>query len=135
RLCRHAAQTQTDSPNRTIIDAMTLLDSFGALLQAAREQPERQRLLLVFVRTVLPEEASGAQTQRFESGLGGGLVPVMGVDKGAHELNGFDSLAAEARQMGESWDMVLVACMAGHGSHGPAPEVVEESLTQIVRTI
>src|SRR5699024_4983342 len=102
--------------------APIMLDSFDALLQTAHAEPARQRLLLVFVQTVLPKDADEAQRERFEAGGGGGLVPVMYVDKGADELADFDSLAAEAKQMSENWDMVLVACMAGHGDRDPAPE-------------
>lgn len=114
---------------------MTPLDSFDALLHAASEQPERQRFLLVFARTVLPEDATGAQAQRFETGQGGGLVPVMCVDKDEAELGGFDALVAEAEQMGANWDMVLVGCMSGRGGEDPAPESVDEALKHIVETI
>lgn len=114
---------------------MIMLDSFDTLLQAAREQPERQRFLLVFVKTVLPEDATGKEAQRFESGLGGGLVPVMCVDKAEDELDDFASLVSESRQMSEAWDMVLVGCMAGHNGRQPTSAEAEEPLNNIVNAI
>ncbi|HLQ85421.1 MAG TPA: hypothetical protein VK110_04645, partial [Salinisphaeraceae bacterium] len=120
-----------------------LLDSFDGLLQAAREQPEPQRFLLVFVKTVLPEDADETQKQRFESGRGGGLVPVMYVDKGEDELTDFAALVAEARKTSEvwgehmsgDWDMVVVGCMSGLGGRAPTPEDAEEPLKTMVRMI
>lgn len=125
------------------LTAMMMLDSFDALLQAAREEPEPQRFLLVFVKTALPDDADEAQVTRFEAGQGGGLVPVMYVDKGENELADFTGLAAEAQQasktwgehMAADWDMVLVGCMAGLGGREPTSADAEEPLKHIVRTI
>ncbi|MBA1145702.1 ribonucleotide reductase subunit alpha [Ectothiorhodospiraceae bacterium WFHF3C12] len=111
------------------------IDSFDALLQAARSQPEPQRLLLVFVKTALPEDADEEQVQRFEAGEGGGLVPVMYVDKAADELGGFAELVRESEQMSEDWHMVLVGALDGRGGRPPTPEEAEEPLKNIVRAI
>lgn len=121
----------------------TELDSFDALLRAAREQPEQQRLLLVFVRTVLPEDADDRETERFESGLGGGLVPVMYVDKGADEIRDFAGLIEESEEasnawgkhMTEDWDKVLVGCLGGRYGMEPTSEDAREPLKGIIRTI
>src|SRR5699024_7628349 len=123
--------------------ATTMLDSFDALLQAAHEQPEPQRLLLVFVKTVLPEDADEAQSRRFESGQGGGLVPVMYVDKDEDEIEDFAGLLQEAEATGAhwgqhmtaTWDMVIVGCLGGLADRKPTAEDAEEPLTQIIRTI
>lgn len=120
-----------------------MLDSFDALLQAAREQPEPQRLLLVFVKAVLPEEADESQSRRFESGQGGGLVPVMYVDKAEDEIHDFAGLLKEAaatsahwgKHMTESWDMVIVGCLSGLGDRKPTAQDAEEPLKHIIRTL
>lgn len=121
----------------------TELDSFDALLQAAREEPERQRLLLVFVKTVLPEDANDTETKRFESGMGGGLVPVMYVDKGEDEVASFAGLVAESEEIGrawgqqmtEDWDKIIVGCLGGRYGVEPTSEEAKEPLQGIIRTI
>jgi|AntDeeMetagen134_2_1112570.scaffolds.fasta_scaffold20384_1 hypothetical protein len=114
---------------------MTEIDSFEALLQAAREQPQPQRLLFVFVQTVLPKDADAAQAQRFEAGHGGGLTPVMYVDKHEDELTDFAGLVEESRQMTETWDIVLIGCMSGSSGLAPTPEAADEPIKTMVRTI
>ncbi len=57
------------------------ISSFDDLLQAARAQPEPQRLLFVFAGVELPDDPTANQRQRFEAGQGGALVPLMCVDK------------------------------------------------------
>jgi len=114
---------------------MVEIDSFDSLLEAARAEPEPQRLLMVFVRTVLPEDADERQRQDFEAGNGGGLVPVMYVDKAEDELTGFDDLLEESRQLSEDWHLVLVGCLAGREGRAPTPEDAEEPLKTIIRNI
>lgn len=122
---------------------MIMLDSFNALLQAAHEQQEKQRFLLVFVKTVLPEDADAAQLQRFQAGAGGGLVPVMYADKAADELVDFDALVAESEEVGkawgkhmtDAWDKVIVGCLSGRNGRSPTPEDAEEPLKHIVRMV
>lgn len=120
-----------------------MLDSFDALVRAAHEEPEPQRFLLVFARTVLPEDSDETQIQRFEAGQGGGLVPVMYVDKDQDELIDFSSLVAEAQQTSEvwgehmagDWDKVIVGCLAGRHSQKPTSGEAEEPLKYMVKTI
>ena len=64
------------------------ISSFDDLLQAARMQPEPQRLLFVFAAVELPDDATPAQRARFEAGQGGALVPLMCVDKRPEEITG-----------------------------------------------
>ena len=74
------------------------ISNFDELLQAARQQPDAQRLLMVFV---------GAQAfarQRRRTGLAaspgeaGELTPLMCVDKTPKKLSDFATLSAEAEQ-------------------------------------
>ncbi len=48
-----------------------IIIGFQSLLDAARQQPEPQRLLLVFTRAELPEKATAEQRAKFEQGEGG----------------------------------------------------------------
>jgi hypothetical protein len=95
--------------------------SFDDLLQAARQQPVPQRLLFVFTRAELPEDATPAQRARFEAGEGGALEPLMCVDKTPAELASFAALQAEARQAGPAWDIVFVAAMSDGAGSPDAP--------------
>lgn len=114
---------------------MTEITDFDSYLAAARGQPEPQRLLFVFVKTVLPEDHDEAEAARYREGRGGGLLPVMYVDKGPDEVAGFDALAQESRQMGEDWHIVLTAALAGRHGEAPSEERVQETFDSIIRTI
>ncbi|CDS53277.1 FIG00933811: hypothetical protein [Polaromonas sp. CG9_12] len=72
------------------------ISTFDDLLQAARAQPDPQRLLFVFAGVELPDDATPAQRERFEAGQGGALVPLMCVDKRPDELASFAALVEEA---------------------------------------
>ena len=72
------------------------LASFQDLLDAARQQPEPQRLLLVFVRVELPQNATAEQRERFERREGGTLAPCLCVDKTPEEIASFEALALGA---------------------------------------
>jgi hypothetical protein len=99
------------------------ISSFDDLLQAARQQPEPQRLLFVFARAELPADATPAQRARFEAGEGGELAPLMCVDKTPAELPSFAALQAESRHAGPAWDVVFVAAMAV--AAGPAEAALQ----------
>ncbi len=114
---------------------MIAIDSFEALLKAAREQPVPQRFLFVFVKTVLPKDANEGEAERYQSGLGGGLTPVMYVDKAQDELTDFASLVDESRNMSENWDIVLAACLSGRNGRAPSSGEAEEPLKNMIRMI
>ena len=107
------------------------ISSFDDLLEAARAQPEPQRLLFVFASAELPDDATAEQRARFEHGEGGALVPVMCVDKAIEELSSFGALAAEAREMGQTWQMVFAAALAGSGGRELMPDDAKEPLKRM----
>ena len=109
--------------------------SFDDLLSAAAEQPEPQRLLFVFATAGVDADATAEQKARFEAGKGGTLTPLMCVDKLPGELASFDALIDEARQFGQSWDMVFVAAMSGSGGVGPSSQQAEAPLQRMVDSI
>lgn len=114
------------------------ISSFDDLLQAARMQPEPQRLLFVFAAVELPDDATPAQRARFEAGQGGALVPLMCVDKTPQELPSFAALVEEARQFtapGHDWAMVFAAAMSGTLNKAPTSADAEAPLQKMVEAI
>lgn len=112
-----------------------IISGFQSLLQAARQQPEPQQMLFVFVRTELPDDATPADRARFEKGQGGALTPIMMVDKRPADLPSFAELVEESRQMGEAWDLVFVGCLSGVDGRPPAPEEIDKGLENMVKHI
>lgn len=111
------------------------ITTFDDLLQAARQQPEPQRLLLVFVGASLPENASPQQRADFEAGLGGELTPLMCVDKDPHALASFAALKAEAQTLGPPWTLVFAAALAGRAALPPSESQVDMALQQMVEAV
>lgn len=112
-----------------------IISGFQSLLQAARRQPEPQRLLFVFTRAELPDHASAEEKRRFEEGQGGALVPVMYVDKRPNEIQSFTELVEESRHTGQSWDIVFVGCLSGQGDREPSDEASQQALETMIKSI
>lgn len=111
------------------------ISSFDDLLQAARSQPEPQRLLFVFAGVELPDDATPEQRQRFAAGQGGALVPLMCVDKRPEELASFGALMQESRQFGHAWGIVFAAALSGPSDRAPTSDEAEEPLLRMVEAI
>ena len=112
-----------------------IVTGFQSLLDAARQQPEPQRLLLVFTRAELPDNATVEQRAKFEQGEGGALVPVMYVDKKPDELRSFEELVEESRHTGQAWDMMFVGCLSGQGGRGLDDDTVQKALETMLMSI
>ena len=111
------------------------ISSFDDLLQAARAQPQPQRLLFVFAGVELPEDSTSEQAASFAGGEGGALVPLMVVDKDAAELPDFDALARESRQFNQDWCIVFAAALSGSNSRAPTRSDAEQPLQRMVEAI
>jgi hypothetical protein len=111
------------------------LADFTDFLAAARHQPEPQRLLFVFAVAELPQAHTPGQARRFQEGRGGALAPVMCVDKGVDELDGFAALAEESRATGQPWDMVFVAALAGTDGAPPQPAGIDRAFRMMVDAV
>ena len=109
--------------------------SFDDLLQAARAQPEPQRLLFVFTGVELPKDSTPVQRERFEAGQGGALVPLMCVDKRPEELTSFAALVQESSQFAHNWGLVFAAALSGSVNRAPTTEDAEEPLQRMVESI
>ncbi len=112
-----------------------IISGFQSLLQAARRQPEPQRMLFVFVRAELPEGAGPEEIRRFEAGQGGALAPVMFVDKEPSAIQSFAELVEESRHTGQKWDMVFVGCLGGQGDREPTDEEAQKAMELMVKSI
>ena len=75
------------------------------------------------------------QIDSYDAGEGGGLDPVMCVDKALEELSDFATLVTESEQMGQEWQMVLIAALNGENGAMPSPQQAEESLKMMVETV
>jgi len=111
------------------------LHDFSDLLQAAREQPEPQRLLLVFAAAELPRDATPGETAAFERGEGGALAPVVCVDKLPAEIDGFAALLDESTRTGIDWDILFVASLPGRGGFAPGSDEAVQPLRMMVEAI
>lgn len=111
------------------------ISSFEDLLQAARQQPEPQRLLFVFTVADLPADSTAAQREQFHAGQGGALVPLMYVDKLPSELDSFAALERESQAFGKDWAIVFVAALSGRAGKAPSSEDAEKPLQQMVEAI
>ncbi|PXX93742.1 ribonucleotide reductase subunit alpha [Marinobacter vulgaris] len=112
-----------------------MISSYTDLLKAADAEPEPQRLLFVFCRAELPDDASEAERAGFANGEGGALTPVVCVDKAPEEVSNFEALVDESRQTGQAWDVVFVAAMSGRGGTAPSSDEAQQPLTMMVESI
>ena len=112
-----------------------MISSYSDLIQASHSQQEPQRLLFVFCRAELPDEASPEERAAFERGEGGALTPVICVDKTPEEAPDFGALQEESRATGQSWDVVFVAAMSGRGGTPQATDEAQQPLTMMVESI
>jgi hypothetical protein len=111
------------------------ITSFSDLLQAAKLQPEPQRLLFVFAGAELPDTASPEQRAQFANGEGGELTPLMCVDKTLAEVPHFDALVAEASDAGPPWTLVFTTALSGRAGVMPTPLDAQAPLQQMVDSI
>jgi hypothetical protein len=111
------------------------ITNYESLLLAAKQQAEPQRLLFVFLRTSLPENYKDEEANRFYSGRGGELQPIMCVDKTLDELGSFSDLVEESKQMEQDWHIVLVAGLSGRNGILPDSSEADQPLKVMVQTV
>ena len=111
------------------------ITNFQDLLNAAAQQSEPQRLLMVFAAATLPEHATPEQRARFEAGQGGELTPLICVDKLPQEIASFAALVLEAARFGPDWQIVFVTSMSGRPGLAPSSEQADAALKGMVESI
>ena len=109
--------------------------NFDDLLQAARQQAQPQRLLMVFTSAELPDDCTPQQRQDFEAGHGGALVPAMYADKSPDEIQSFAALKLESGQFQSQWHVVFVASLSGVKDLPPSSSDVEQTLERMVESV
>lgn len=114
---------------------MTHDSHFQQLVAAALDQPEPHRLLFVFAAAELPDDATSSQRERFLSGQGGALSPLMCVDKAPGEVSDFGALSEEASRAGPPWTMVFAAGLGGRGGKPPAQAEIDQALQMMVEAV
>lgn len=108
---------------------------FQELLEGARAQAERQRLLFVFAAAELPKDATPIQRERFERGEGGALTPLMCVDKAPEDLRDFEALVNESRTAGPPWRVVFAAALSGEDGQPPSQARIDAALKAMVNAV
>jgi hypothetical protein len=108
---------------------------FRQLLAAAAAQPEPQRLLFVFAAAELPDNATPEQRERFQSGRGGALAPLMCVDRAPKEIADFPALVAEAERAGPPWSVVFAASLSGQAGRQPDKARIDLALKTMVEAV
>ncbi len=111
------------------------LTSFDDFLKLARRQAEPQQLLFVFTRSELPPDHTPEQAARFAAGEGGHLAPVVCVDRGLHEIPGFQAFASEADAHIDDWAVIFAAALPGIGNRPPTPLAINQALDRMVETV
>jgi hypothetical protein len=111
------------------------ISHFDDLLAAARQQPEPQRLLLVFAGASLPDAATDAQRAAFDAGEAGELAPLMCVDKDPLDLADFAALVQEAAAMGPAWALVFASTLGGRTGRPPDAAAIDAALQRMVEAI
>lgn len=111
------------------------ISHFDDLLQAARQQAQPQRLLMVFTCAELPDDCTPEQRRQFEAGGGGALVPAMCADKTPDEIQSFAALKLESGQFQSQWHVVFVAALSGTNNTPPDSSDIEQTLDRMVESI
>ncbi|MGA8010449.1 MAG: hypothetical protein WCA24_13785, partial [Thiomonas sp.] len=79
--------------------------------------------------------ATPVQRERYASGGGGALTPVMAVDKSPKDLPSFEVLVEESKLTGTHWDMVFVTTQSIPDGLLPDATQVEQTLIQLIERI
>ena len=108
---------------------------FRQLLVAAAAQPEPQRLLFVFAFAELPDHATPEQRERFRSGHGGALAPLMCVEKAPRDIADFQALVSESERAGPPWSVVFAASLSGQAGRPPDKARIELALETMVEAV
>ncbi len=112
-----------------------MISNYSELIAATKQEHEPQRLLFVFCRAELPDNATADERAAFERGEGGALTPIICVDKAPAEVADFNQLVDESRSTGENWDVVFAAAMSGRGGVPPSSDEAQQPMTMMVESI
>lgn len=103
---------------------------FTKLLEAAKQQDQPQRLLMLFARAEGDEEK--ASNGSHETGT---VTPLMCVDKLPEEIDSFEALVKEADAIESNWSFVLIAGLGGIDGEAPPTEAADQYLNQMANDL
>ncbi len=102
-----------------------MISNFDALLKAAKEQDDPQRLLLLFAKA----DSTGTKKKKKEKR--GTLTPVMCVDKLPEEIESFKALVKEADSIEKGWDFLITSSLSGKDGVAATTEEAEPYLNRM----
>lgn len=105
-----------------------MISNLADLIQAAQEQPEKQRLLFLFAKA----ETKKKKKKKHQTGT---ITPVMCVDKLPEEITSFKALVAEADDISRDWDMMFIGGLCGTVEAPPSPEDAEPHLNKMANDL
>lgn len=111
------------------------IENYADLITTAKNETNPQRLLFVFAKAVLPDDATPEEKAAFEKGEGGALDPILCVDKTPEEAASFPTLVAEAETTGHSWDVAFISAMSGHAGQTLNSDECVQPLNMMVEQI
>jgi len=111
------------------------IENYADLITTAKNETNPQRLLFVFAKAVLPDDATPEEKAAFEKGEGGALDPILCVDKTPEEAASFATLVAEAETTGHSWDVAFISAMSGHAGQTLNSDECVQPLNMMVEQI
>jgi hypothetical protein len=103
---------------------------FSKLIEAAKQQEQPQRLLMLFAKA----EGNKKKGKNAVNETGT-VTPLMCVDKLPKELGSFDALIKEADGISEDWNFVLIAGLGGSDGIAPPTEAAEPYLNQMANDV
>lgn len=106
-----------------------MLGEFTKLIEAAKQQEQPQRLLMLFARAESGKKKSSSTHQS------GTVTPVMCVDKLPEEISSFEALIKEADSISNEWSFVLIAGLGGNDGVAPPTEAAEPYLNQMANDV
>jgi len=100
---------------------------FNHLLTKTKEQPEPQRLLMLFANAQVEKSTN--------ENMNGSITPVMCVDKLPEELNSFSDLIEEADGISKDWNFIFFASLAGDKGQAPTTEEADPYLNKMTNDV
>ncbi len=111
------------------------ITDFASLLTVAKQQPEPQTLLFLFLEKSLSNENKGQNQQSFNASRGGELTPVMTLEKPLNELTSFADLVAESHDQKQNWHVVLIGALSGSNGIQPNTSIAAHYLDEMIKTV
>ena len=111
------------------------ITDFASLLTVARQQPDPQKLLFLFLEKSISNDNKAEKQTSFNAGTGGELSPVMTLEKSLENLTNFADLVAESREQKREWHIVLVGALGGKNGELPDTKTAFKHLDNMIKTV